>query len=78
MQVIESRRLNDRLAAALENLRTLSGLLPICAHCKSIRNDKGYWNNVEEYMAAHSSAQFSHSICPKCLGEHFPDFAKRA
>jgi phosphoserine phosphatase RsbU/P len=55
------------LEDALKSVRMLSGLLPICAYCKSIRDDSNYWHRVEEYVTEHSDAQFSHGICPKCL-----------
>jgi len=55
-----------KLKEALARVNTLSGLLPICAHCKNIRDDKGYWNKIEEYIRDHSEAEFSHSICPGC------------
>ncbi len=54
------------LRAALEDLETLNGLLPICASCKDIRDDQGYWNQIESYISKHSRAQFSHGICPSC------------
>jgi len=54
------------LEEALANVRTLSGLLPICASCKKIRDDGGYWSQIEEYVRDHSNADFSHSICPDC------------
>jgi hypothetical protein len=55
--------------------KTLSGLLPICAHCKRVRDDEGYWSQVESYVAAHSEADFSHSLCPSCLREFYPEHA---
>ena len=55
------------LEAALTSIRKLTGLLPICAYCKSIRDDSNYWHRVEEYVTQHSEATFSHGICPKCL-----------
>jgi phosphoserine phosphatase RsbU/P len=55
------------LETALVNIRKLTGLLPICAYCKSIRDDSNYWHRVEEYVTEHSGATFSHGICPKCL-----------
>ena len=55
------------LQKALGNIRTLQGLLPICASCKRVRDDVGYWNHLEFYMEAHSEAELIHSICPKCL-----------
>jgi hypothetical protein len=54
------------LEQALDNVRRLQGLLPICAYCKRIRGDGDYWEQVERYISAHSAAQFSHSICPEC------------
>lgn len=56
--------------------KTLSGLIPICSHCKRIRDDAGYWNQVESYVAQHSEAAFSHSLCPSCLLEHYPNDAE--
>ncbi len=55
------------LEEALANVRRLSGLLPICAYCKAIRDDSDYWHRVEEYVTDHSEVQFSHGICPDCL-----------
>ncbi|MGC9974354.1 MAG: hypothetical protein ABSC36_03035 [Gaiellaceae bacterium] len=63
----------DRAEAQHE---VLSGLLPICAHCKRIRDDKGYWSQVESYVAEHSEAEFSHSLCPSCLREFYPEHAE--
>jgi hypothetical protein len=54
------------LKDALTHIRTLSGLIPICASCKKIRDDKGYWKQLEEYIHDHSEAEFSHSLCPDC------------
>jgi hypothetical protein len=67
MALLELRRVSARLAEALEHVKTLHGLLPICAWCKRIRDDQGYWNQVEAYIRAHSDADFTHGICPKCL-----------
>lgn len=61
------------LQRALSQVKTLSGLVPICAHCKNIRDDKGYWNQLEEYIQKHSDAEFSHSICPDCIKKLYPD-----
>ena len=58
------------LADALARVNTLSGLLPICQFCKKIRNDRDYWQQVEEYLARHSDIKFSHSICPDCFQVH--------
>ena len=68
----------SELKDALENVHTLSGLLPICSICKKIRDDHGYWNQLEEYLAEHTDARFSHGMCEDCLAEHYPDIhAKR-
>ena len=61
------------LQEALENVRTLSGLLPICASCKKIRDDQGYWNGLESYISRHSDVLFSHGICPECLEILYPE-----
>ena len=64
---------NEKLRAALAEVRQLSGLLPICTNCKGIRDDKGYWNQIEDYISTHTEAILSHSICPKCAKELYPD-----
>ena len=61
------------LKEALAKVKTLSGLLPICSHCKSIRDGSGYWNQVEAYLIKHSDAKFSHGICQKCAEKYYPD-----
>jgi len=61
-----------RLQGALDNIKTLEGLLPICANCKNIRDDDGYWHQVEVYVRQHSNAKFSHSICPECADQLYP------
>lgn len=58
---------NQKLSEALEANRTLRGLIPICGYCKKIRDDRGYWSQVETFVAKHSAAQFSHGICPTCF-----------
>ena len=68
----ERERLIAELQAAMANIKTLSGFLPICAHCKNIRDDQGYWRSVEEYVRTHAEVDFSHGICPRCLEKHFP------
>jgi hypothetical protein len=62
------------LHKALAEVKTLSGFLPICASCKNIRDDKGYWNQIEAYISEHSEAEFSHGICPECCKKLYPDF----
>ncbi len=69
----EKAKLIVALQAALENIETLSGLLPICANCKKIRDDQGYWNQIESYIRKHSKADFSHGICPECLDKLYGD-----
>jgi len=66
----------DKLQDALAKVKILSGLLPICANCKKIRDDKGYWNQIEAYIRDHSEADFSHSICPECAKNLYPEFHK--
>ncbi len=61
------------LKRAQEKVKTLSGLLPICSHCKKIRDDKGYWTQIESYIHDHSEAEFSHGICDDCLEKYYPD-----
>ena len=62
-----------RLQEALDNIKTLEGLLPMCANCKSIRDDGGYWQQVEVYISDHSEAKLSHGICPDCATKLYPD-----
>lgn len=69
----ERENLIHELQTALKDIRKLSGLLPICAHCKKIRDDKGYWNRIEAYIEDHSEAEFSHSICQQCARKYYPD-----
>lgn len=69
---LELRRTSAELADALTEIKTLHGLLPICSHCKGIRNDAGYWQSVEIYVRDHTEADFSHSVCPDCLKVHHP------
>ena len=63
---------NAKLTQALANVQTLSGLIPICAGCKQIRDDRGFWNQVETYIAEHSEAKFTHGLCPECSQKYFP------
>jgi AmiR/NasT family two-component response regulator len=72
--LMELRRLNAELQEALAQVRTLSGLLPICAACKKIRDDAGYWHQVDVYIRDHSGARFSHGICPDCRANLYPEF----
>jgi hypothetical protein len=67
------REKNAELEAALAKVKLLSGLLPICSACKKIRDDRGYWSQVEHYVQDHSEAKFSHGLCPGCLKTLYPD-----
>lgn len=73
----ERERLIDELTTALSNVKQLSGLLPICSSCKKIRNDKGYWEQLEGYIKERSEANFSHSICPECAIRLYPELCKK-
>ena len=69
----ERNRYVEELQEALKEVKQLSGMLPICASCKKIRDDKGYWNQIESYIGAHSEAKFSHGICPDCVKKLYPE-----
>lgn len=71
----DKERLLGELKAALEKVKLLSGYLPICASCKKIRDDSGYWQQIESYIRDHSEAEFSHGICPDCIKKLYPEFA---
>jgi len=71
---MERERLIHELQEALAKVKKLSGFLPICASCKKIRNDQGYWTQIEAYIRDHSEAEFSHSICPECMKKLYPEF----
>ena len=68
------RQERDKLRTAISEIKTLSELLPICANCKKIRDDQGYWNQIEKYISERSDAQFSHGICLECAKKLYPDF----
>lgn len=69
----ERKKLIQKLEASLSEIRTLRGILPLCAFCKKIRDDKGYWEQVDVYINKHTEADISHSICPECFKKHYPD-----
>ena len=73
---IERQHLTTDLRTALIHIQKLQGMLPICAMCKNIRDDKGYWNRVEEYISKYLDVRFSHGICPECAQKHYPEFYK--
>lgn len=68
----ELRRSNEELQKALRDVKVLRGLIPICASCKKIRNDGGFWQQLEEYIGEHSEAEFSHGICQPCIKKLYP------
>jgi PleD family two-component response regulator len=70
---LKIQRLIDEIRRALTEVKRLSGLLPICANCKNIRNDQGYWEQIEVYIKERSEAEFSHGICPECAKNLYPD-----
>jgi len=73
----ERERLITELRTTLEEVRNLREILPICSYCKKVRDDEGYWEQVDIYMAKHLFADISHSICPDCLKKHYPKEAER-
>jgi sigma-B regulation protein RsbU (phosphoserine phosphatase) len=68
----ELRRSNEELQKALKEVKVLRGLIPICASCKKIRNDGGFWQQLEEYLGEHSEAEFSHGLCQPCIKKLYP------
>jgi len=81
IQLKQARDREKELIAELQNalakVKLLSGLLPMCSNCKMIRDDAGYWRQVEDYLSEHSEAQLSHSLCPNCVQELYPDLAEK-
>src|SRR5712691_130967 len=73
----QRERLIEELRNALTHIKTLRGLLPICAACKKIRDDRGYWTQIEQYIRAHSEAEFTHGICPECVKKLYPELSSR-
>lgn len=71
-------RVHVDLRRAQQEIRTLHGLLPTCAHCKKIRDEQGIWHGIETYISARSEAQFSHGLCPDCIPMYFPDAHRNA
>jgi len=74
---VELEKTNRELTGVIEQVKTLNGMLPICASCKKIRNDKGYWEQIEKYIGEHSEAVFTHSICPDCVKILYPDYTPK-
>ena len=67
----------DNLEKALADIKQLRGILPICSNCRKIRNDSGYWDQLEEYIEQHSDAEFSHGLCPECVDKLYPDYKEK-
>ena len=68
---VKKEKLINKLQMALDQIKTLQGIIHICSHCKKIRSDEGYWKPVEDYVGQHTGARFSHSIWPDCMTENF-------
>ena len=77
LMTTELKDQNRELQNALENVKQLRGLLPICCNCKKIRDDEGYWQQIESYIHKHSEAEFSHSICPECMAKLYPEYVDK-
>ena len=72
--LMRERNLRSELQKAVDNIKTLKGLLPICASCKKIRDDEGYWHRIEDYIQNHSEAELRHGICPDCANQLYGEF----
>ena len=70
----KKREITEKLEDSLQEIKVLRGILPICASCKKVRDDHGYWSQIENYIREHSEAEFSHSICPDCVKKLYPEF----
>ena len=73
----EEKSAKTKLENAIKEIKTLQGILPICAYCKKIRNDKGYWDKLEKYLIEHTDANFSHGVCPQCLKKEMPEIYEK-
>jgi hypothetical protein len=69
--LLREKEVSHKLEQALDEIKTLRGIIPICAYCKNVRNDPGSWEQIEEYVTTHTHAQFTHGICPECEKKHF-------
>jgi hypothetical protein len=77
VQIQERKKLIIELQDSIAAVKTLRGLLPICASCKKVRDDKGYWSQIEQYITEHSEAEFTHGICPDCVKKLYPEYRKK-
>ena len=73
--LVENGQLIAELREALHQVKTLSGCLPICSYCKKVRDDRGYWEQIERYISSHTDALFSHGLCPECAKAHYGELA---
>ena len=76
IDITDRKRAEEALRHAFDQIKTLRGIVPICTSCKKIRDDRGYWNQVEVYVRDHSEAEFSHSLCPECIKKLYPELEK--
>ncbi len=74
---VAERNEREQLEKALEEIKTLQGMLPLCSYCKRVRNDKGYWDQVDQYLSKHTPATVSHALCPDCLAKQYPKVYER-
>jgi hypothetical protein len=74
---LDRMHLIEKLQNALSEVETLRGLLPICACCKKIRDDQGYWNHIEAYLRKHTNTEFTHTLCPECVKQYYPELWKQ-
>lgn len=74
--LMELARINEQLRQSLEEIKSLRGILPVCSYCKKVRNDQGYYEQLEQYLHEHAGMDFSHTICPRCVEKHFPEYAQ--
>lgn len=72
----ELQQKNAELEEAMAQVKTLEGLLPICASCKNVRDDKGYWQTVETFVSSRTDATFTHGLCPACVRKLYPEYAE--
>ena len=70
---LELRRVSAQLVDAMDKIKMMGNLIPICSYCKGVRNDKGYWQNVESFIKSYSNVEFSHGVCDRCMELHFPE-----
>jgi AmiR/NasT family two-component response regulator len=71
--LVALRKVNAELKKALDEVKTLTGLLPMCCFCKKVRTDEGYWQQVDAYITTHTTAKVSHGFCPECARKHYPE-----